>query len=92
MARGRPKKGEFEDLDSDFKDAIASSTVEDINKRIAEVAKNQETNLKSMAEDQDLAEKKEAVKDASAQYREATKANRLRIAYCMRVLGDKGAV
>ena len=81
----------FEGLETEFKDAIAGMSPEDINKRISDVAKNQEENLKLMKEDQDLSEKKELAKEAAAQYREASKSNRLKIQYCVRVLGDKGA-
>lgn len=91
MANFKKKKSDpFENLDSDYKDTIVSLSVEEINKRIAEVAKNQEENLKLMKDDQDLNEKKEAAKCASDQYREATKMNRLRILYAMRVISDKG--
>jgi predicted carbohydrate-binding protein with CBM5 and CBM33 domain len=88
--KSKGKKDPFAELDNEYKDSIASSSPEDINKKIAEVAKNQEENLRLMGEDQDLAEKKEAVKEASAQYREASKMNKLRITYAIRVLGDKG--
>ena len=91
---GRPKKNTdpFADLDTDFKDAIASSTPEEINKRISDIAKAEEENLRAKAEDQDLAEKKAQAAEASVQYRDASKMNRMRIRFAMRVLGDKGAV
>jgi ElaB/YqjD/DUF883 family membrane-anchored ribosome-binding protein len=85
-------KDPYEDLDSDYKDAIAASTVEDINKRIAEIAKNEQDNLKAKGDDQDLKEKKEAATEAGKQYKDASKQNRLRILFAMRVLGDKGKV
>lgn len=85
------KKDPFADLDAEFKDMIASSSIEIINNKIAEVAKNQEENLRAMADDQDLQEKKEAVKMASEGYRDASKMNRLKVIYAMRVLGDRGA-
>ena len=92
---GRPKgpaKDPFADLSVEFKDAIVGSTVEEINKRIAELAKNEEENKSTMKLDQDLTEKKEAVKFASESYREATKAYKLAMSYIMQVLGDKGKV
>jgi predicted carbohydrate-binding protein with CBM5 and CBM33 domain len=88
--RGRPAKSPFADLDLEFKDAIASMSTEDINKRIAEVAKNQEENLKAMKEDQQLAEAKAAAASAGAGYKEATKMNRLRVRYAMEILGARG--
>jgi len=87
----KAKKDPFADLDAEFKDMIASSSIEIINNKIAEVAKNQEENLRAMADDQDLQEKKEAVKMASEGYRDASKMNRLKVIYAMRVLGDRGA-
>lgn len=89
---GRPKgskKDIFADLDNDFKDAVAAESPEEIRKRIAQVALNEEENRKMKEEDQDLAQAVEAAKIAGEQYREATKMNRLRIKFCSRVLDDK---
>ena len=88
---GKQKKGKFDDLPTDFKDAVAQSSPEDINKRIAEVAKATEELRKAQENDQDYQEKKEALKEAGAVYRDGFKANRLKIQYCVQVLGDKGA-
>jgi IS5 family transposase len=88
--RGRPAKSEFADLDSDFKDAIAASTPQEINDRIAEVAKNEEENQKAKKEDQQLVEAKAAAAAAGAGYKEASKMTRLRIRFAMRVLSDRG--
>lgn len=93
MARFKgPKKAKdpFESIPEDWKDAVAASSVDAINARIAEVAKAEEENLRLKGEDFDLASLKEQVKEAGAQYSEATKMNRLKIRYAMRVLGDKG--
>lgn len=87
----KPKKGKFDDLPSDFKDAVAQSSPEEINKRIAEIAKASEELAKAQDDDQDYQEKKEALKEAGAVYREGKKANRLKIQYAIQVLGDKGA-
>jgi len=83
-------KDPFADLDSDWKDAVAQGTVEEINARIAEVAKAEALNQEAKSEDVDLASLKEQVKEAGAQYAEATKANKLKVRFCMRVLGDRG--
>jgi hypothetical protein len=89
--RGRPAKTDkFQDLDNEFKDAVAAMATEDINKKISDVAKNQEAVDEAKKADPQLAEAKEAVKVAGAGYKEATKMNRLRIQYAMRVLGDRG--
>jgi hypothetical protein len=90
MARGRPHKGEFADLDTEWKDSIAAMPVEEINSKIAEVAKAEAENQKVMKEDQQLAEAKMAAKMAGEGYREATKMSKLRIKYCVRVLADRG--
>jgi hypothetical protein len=42
--------------------------------------------------DQDLADKKEQVKLAAEGYVTRTKEHKLKIAYCMQVLSDKGKV
>jgi len=85
------KKGPFDELPTDFKDAVASACPEDINKRIAQIAKDTEALLKARDEDQDYQTKKEELKEAGAVYRDGKKANRLKILYCVQVLGDKGA-
>lgn len=94
MPRGMrgTKKDVFEDLDSDFKDAAANMTEDQLNSKIADVAKNEQENLKNRAADQDLKEKREQAGEAGKQYKEASKANRLRIQFLIRVLGDKGRV
>jgi hypothetical protein len=88
--RGRPPKGEFDDLPMDFKEAVEHLAPEEINMRIAEVAKSEVENLENKKADQDLAEKLAAAKEAGAQYRDATKQNKLKIRFMKRVLGDKG--
>lgn len=80
----------FEDLPVDWKDAVAQSSREQIQQRIAKVALDDVELRKVKKEDQDLKEKAEAYKDASAIYREGFKANKLRIEFCKRVLDDKG--
>jgi predicted carbohydrate-binding protein with CBM5 and CBM33 domain len=89
--RGRPAKTDkFEDLDNEFKDAVAGMDVVALNNKIAEVAKNEENNQNLKKDDQQLAEAKEAAKMANEPYKDASKANKLRIQFCMRVLGDRG--
>jgi len=92
MARGAKKKGKFDDLSSEFKDAVAGMSPEDIKKRISEVAIAEHENREAKIKDEDLAEKVAAVKFASEGYREATKANKLKIAYCHDTLASKGKV
>lgn len=91
---GRPKgsknKLAFDDLSSDFKDAVAQSTPEQIRNRIAEIAMDEARNQTMKASDEDLAEKKEAVKFAGEGYATNTKQNKLKIKYAMMILEDKG--
>lgn len=87
---GRPKKGKFDDLTTEFKDAVAQSTPEEINSRIATIAKDTEALVKAQAEDQDYQTKKEALKVAGEVYRDGKKMNRLKIQYAIQVLADKG--
>jgi hypothetical protein len=90
--RGAGKKNPFEDLDKEFQDAIAGSSVEDINKRIAELAKAEEENQKLKKEDEDLSEKKEQVKYAAEGYRDSTKSYKLKMRFIMQCLSDSGKV
>lgn len=85
----RVKKDQFADLPADWKDAIIGSSEEEINKRIAELAKNEEENQKAKKDDADLTEKKEQVKFASEGYRESTKGYKLRMRWIMQILGDR---
>jgi hypothetical protein len=91
MARKMKQKDPFDDLDLAFKESIESMSPAEINSRIAEWAKNQEQTKAAMKDDEDLAQKREIVKLAAEPYRDAIKANSLRIAYSMRVLCDRGA-
>ena len=91
MARfKKAKKGPYDDLPTEFKDAVAQSSPEDINARIATITKETEALLKARDDDQDYQSKKEALKEAGAVYREGKKANRLKVLYAMQVLADKG--
>ncbi len=83
-------KDPFDDLGSDFKDAAAGMSREQLEHRIAEVALNDVELRKAKKEDEDLKEKAEIHKEAAAVYRDGFKANRLQIEYMKRVLDDKG--
>lgn len=91
---GRPKgaknKVAFDDLSDEFKSAIVGSSREQIKNRIAEIAMAEAENITTKAADQDLADKKEQVKLAAEGYVTKTKEHKLKIAYAMQVLNDKG--
>ena len=87
---GRSKKDPFEDLDQDFKDTVASMSETEIRQKISSVALNQVALLEAKENDEDYQTKKELASEAGAIYRDGTKMNKIRIAFCKRVLGDKG--
>lgn len=88
----KKKKDVFEDLDSEFKTTVDSMTDEEIKRRISEVAIAEHENQANKKQDQDLAERLAQAKMAGEQYREATKANKLRIGYCHALLAARGKV
>ena len=87
---GRSKKDVFEDLPEEFREAVAGMDEAGIRDQIAKVSLNQAALMEAKDADEDLTVKKEAAKDAGAIYREGTKANKTKVAWCRRVLGDKG--
>lgn len=84
-------KIDFNLLPDEFKDAVATKTVEELNLTIAEVAKGEAVNQEAKEDDEDLASLKEQVKDASAPYSEGTKMNKTKIAFLRQALKDKGS-
>ena len=89
---GRKAKATFDDLDSDFKDSVASMADEDVKKKVSEVALTEHENPEAQTADQDLEAKKREHTEAGAQYREASKANKLKIKYCHALLESRGKV
>lgn len=69
---------------------LGSTTSFDLSLQIAEAAKAEEENQAAKELDQALEEAKLAAKEAGEVYKEATKANALRVKFCVRCLGDKG--
>jgi len=86
----KQQKGEFDDLDSEWKDSVVSMSEEEINNRIAEIAKAESQNQQDKKDDQHLQECRLACKEAGMLYSENTKMSKLRIKYCMRILRDRG--
>jgi len=86
----RLPKGEFDELDSEYKDGIASMTKEEINNRISEIAKAEAESQAAKKEDQELKEAKLKASVAGEGYRESTKLAKLRIKYCIQILKDRG--
>lgn len=84
------KKDKYADLDQDFKDTAASLAEAELRDRIATTSLNQAALIDARDKDFDLKDKKEAVKEASAIYREGTKRNKLVIDYLRSMLDAKG--
>lgn len=90
--RGFGKKSPFADLDQEFKDNVANMSDEEVKRRIAEVAINEHENREAKKKDVDLQDKMATAKMAGEGYRDATKQNKLRIAYAHMVLESRGKV
>ena len=86
----RPKKDIFEDLPKEFKEAVAGMDEASIRDQITKTSLNQAALMEAKDADGDLATKKEEAKLAGAIYREGTKANKVKVAWCRQVLADKG--
>ena len=84
------KKDQFADLSDEFKDAVAGSSVDEIRKRISDVALLDCTTKALLKEDGDVAQAREALKQLMEPYRADIKSFKLQIAYCKQVLDDKG--
>jgi hypothetical protein len=88
--RGRPKKSPYDLLSEQFQDAVATSTPEEINKRIAEIAKGAAANKELLKADPVVSDLKEELKNATAGYRETDKAFGQQLAFCRETLANKG--
>ena len=85
------KKDRFSVLEDDFKAEVESMNKSEIDHRIADWAKLVEATAEQMKQDPELAAKREAARIACAPYYEDIKMAKLRIAFAMRVLGDRGS-
>lgn len=90
MAKDKAEKDPFALVPEEFKEAVVGMNVDEINARIAQVAKDQVDLMKAKKEDQDLEEKKNIFREAGAVYREGSKLNRVKIEYCKAMLESKG--
>jgi len=94
---GRPrgsknKKSKYEALDLEFRSSVEGGDEAAIRAIVAKVAFNEHDNQIAKKDDQDLANAVEQAKIAGEQYKEATKMNKLRIAYCHTILDARGKV
>jgi hypothetical protein len=90
MAKPPKKKDKFDLLEDDYKAEIETLDKQAIDKKIAECAKLIEATGEAMKQDEDLASKREASRLACAPYYEDIKMAKLRIAFAMRILSDRG--
>lgn len=95
---GRPKgskngvgaKSPYADLPEDWKNSMLSKDFASLDKELANVAKAEDENQRAKKDDVDLASLKAEVKEASAQYREATKTNKLKTRFLIETQETKG--
>lgn len=85
------KKGPFDKLDKEFKDAVDSMGKDEVKARVATVALAQSEMDEAEKDDQHLKEVKDAAAEAGKSYSEPKKINKLRIRYLRKRLGELGA-
>jgi len=90
MARGRPKKNPFDDLDVDYKTLIENGSDDEIRRKISDVALAESENQELRKADQDLQEKTESARFAGESYKENSRHNKLRINYARFLLQSRG--
>lgn len=90
MAKDKADKDPFSAVPEEFKEAVVGMSAEEIDARIAKVAKDQVELMRAKKEDQDLEEKKVSYREAGLVYREGSKLNRVKIEYCKSILEQKG--
>lgn len=86
----KKKKDKFDVLEDDFKAEVETLGKKEIDAKIAEWAKLIELTGEQMKADHELAAKRESARLACAPYYEDIKMAKLRIAYTMRILSDRG--
>lgn len=91
MARKfKGEKDPYAELDSEWKDGIASMSDEDIKQRVADIALNYEELMKAKKNDEDLKQKVAEATEAGRVYKEGAKGSRLRIQYARMILEARG--
>jgi 16S rRNA C1402 (ribose-2'-O) methylase RsmI len=88
----KTKKDKFQDLPEDWKSLVETMGVEQLKNELMLIVNSEDQNQKNKEDDQHLQEVKLAYIDAAAGYKEATKANKLKMKYVFRHLVDKGAI
>jgi len=88
----RTKKNPFDALSENEKAEMEAMTNDELKAAVQKAAMDEVENLAARDADLHLAECKEAVKQASAQYREATARHKAIIAYAKHLLESRGAL
>ena len=90
----RQKKTIQEVIQSEFPEFVDETnglTVDELNRRLATLAKNLEESETAKEQDRDLEDAKSTVSELSAPYRDAKKALRTKSKYIISLLKEKGA-
>jgi len=89
----KPKKSFTEQVEKEYPDfvaVVAGLSVEDLDKRLSDYAKEQENALKAQEEDTELESTKEKLKELKAPYNDVKKALRLKMRYLIKLIEEKG--
>lgn len=84
------KADKFADLEDAFKDAVRQSASDEIKKRITELALFDIDYKKTMKNDPDVLQARQALKDLVQPYRDDIKATKLKLEFCKQILEEKG--
>lgn len=87
---GRPKKDPFAGISESERTELDNLNEQELRNRISAAAMAEIENKKTRDDDQDLAEKKFAAKEAGAVYKEATARHNSIIAYSKSLLEARG--
>lgn len=90
---GRPKKSLQEKVQEEmpeFANEVAGLSVDQLNVRLANLAKDAEKNEEAQEDDEDLEKARGEAAELSAPYRDAKKAIRLRSRYVISLIKEKG--
>jgi hypothetical protein len=74
----------------EFAGEVAACSVDQLNARLAQLAKDAEVNEQAKEDDEDLEKAKAEASELGAPYRDAKKAIRLRSRYIIKLIGEKG--
>ena len=86
----KKNKDVFDNLTTEFKDAVAQSSPTEIKQRVASLVLEHAALMEAQKEDQHYQEAKSAFATASKVYSDSKKATKIKLAYCRQVLEDKG--